>query len=131
MRNTLHAQEELEAMRINETEEYLGLLRARMAMTQTQVAEADEQIGMVREVLNSDGIPEVSLSDDEDSASESCLPSPSEMVLPESSVTDMESECGLNVVNTSLNEHINGKPSRPSSLGARLPPMKKQKVKQG
>jgi len=53
-------------MHINEAEEYIGLLRARKAAIQTQVADAEEQIGVVRDILDSDGIPEISLADDED-----------------------------------------------------------------
>ena len=57
-------------MYINETEEYLGILREKKALLHLRLAEADDQIGVVREVLDSDGIPEVSLSDDEDSSSD-------------------------------------------------------------
>lgn len=53
-------------MRIDEAEEYIGLLRASQAAIQTQVADADEQIGIVRHILDSDGIPEISLSDEDD-----------------------------------------------------------------
>lgn len=139
MRNTLHAQEELEAMRINEAEEYLGLLRAKMAITQVQVAEADEQIGIVRELLNSDGIPEVSLSDDEDddlnSRPESYHPSSSGvMKFPESSVSDTESECGPVEVSTSPNEDRRTSSQIPSELShqqvAPFPPTKKHKKRQ-
>jgi hypothetical protein len=52
-------------MHINEIEEYLGILRVNKCSLEIQVAEAEEQIGKVREVLDSNGIPEVSLSDDE------------------------------------------------------------------
>jgi hypothetical protein len=45
-------------------------------MIQLRVSEADEQLGMVKEALNSDGILEVSLSDDEFTSSASS-PSPS------------------------------------------------------
>ena len=33
-------------------EEYLGFLRAKMALIEARVAEADEQIGVIREVLD-------------------------------------------------------------------------------
>jgi len=52
-------------MHINEIEEYLGILREEKAFIDMQMVEAEEQVGMVREVLDSEGIPEVSLSDDE------------------------------------------------------------------
>jgi hypothetical protein len=56
---------------IDEMEEYLGLLQAKRAMIQHQVTEADEQLGMVREALDSDGIAEVSLIDNESSSTSS------------------------------------------------------------
>ena len=52
---------------INEMEEELRCLRIRKAMMEVQVSEVDDQIAMVREMLNWDGIPEVSLLDNEDS----------------------------------------------------------------
>ena len=61
-------------MHINEIEEYLGILWANKCSLEIQVAEAEEQIGMVREVLNSNGILEVSLSDDESTYSIPCSP---------------------------------------------------------
>ena len=70
-------------MRINETEEYLGLLCKKMAMIQTQVAEADEQTNQVREVLCSDRIAEDSHSDDDDSTSASSPPRSSDYLCPE------------------------------------------------
>ena len=51
---------------INEMEEELGCLRIRRAMMEVQISEADDQIARVREMLNREGIPEISLSDDED-----------------------------------------------------------------
>lgn len=109
MHNTLHTQEELEAMCINEAQEYLGLLRAKMTIMQVQVAEANEQISIVWE-LNNDRIPKVPLSDDEDdgsiSYSESYHPSSSRVIqFPESSISDTESECGPVEVSMSPNEH--------------------------
>ena len=52
------------SMQIDEAEEYIGLLRVKQAAIQT-VADADEQIGVVWNILDSDGIPEVSLSDED------------------------------------------------------------------
>ena len=63
---TLKSKIETAKNEINEMEEELGCLRIRKAMMEVQVSEADDQIAMVWEMLNWDGIPEVSLSDDED-----------------------------------------------------------------
>ena len=79
MRASLKAEEEYAAMQINEIEEYLGLMREKQADIHLQVAEAEEQVGLVHEVLESDGIPEVSLSDDEDSSS-SLHPTPPDYI---------------------------------------------------
>ena len=65
MRSTLLAEENSASRQIDETEAYLGLLRAKKAMIQVGVSEADEQLGMVKEVLDSDGIAEGAQSDDE------------------------------------------------------------------
>jgi len=69
VRATLQAEEQSAIMHINETEEYLGLLREKKALIELRLAEAHDQVGAVREVLDSDGIPEISLSDDEESSS--------------------------------------------------------------
>ena len=53
-------------MCINEMEEYLGILREKKAVIQLTLAAADDQIGVVGEALDSNGIPETSLSDDDD-----------------------------------------------------------------
>jgi hypothetical protein len=65
VRATLKAKQDSASMHINEIEEYLGILREEKAFIDMQMVEAEEQVGMVREVLDSEGIPEVSLSDDE------------------------------------------------------------------
>ena len=72
-------------MHINETEEYLGLLREKRAIIQTRVSDVEEKIGIAREVLDSDGIPEISLSDDEDASSSDYPPSSDFMVMETSS----------------------------------------------
>ena len=51
---------------INEMEEELGCLRIRRAMMEVQISEANDQIARVQEMLNWEGFPEISLSDDED-----------------------------------------------------------------
>lgn len=74
MRNTLQAEEDLTSLCITETEEYLGLLREQWVSIQTQVAEANAQVGLVREMLESGGISEMSSDEDEDSASSASSP---------------------------------------------------------
>ena len=54
------------AMEINETEEYLGLLREKQAAVQMKLRQADEQIGLVHGALHSDGISELSSDDESD-----------------------------------------------------------------
>lgn len=71
---TLKAEEHTAELRINETEEYLGVLRRQKAIIQMQVSEAEEEIGSVRESLDNDEIPEISLSDDEDDTSSDIYP---------------------------------------------------------
>ena len=56
MRSTLLAEENSASRQIHETEAYLGLLHTKKAMIQVRVLEAEEQLGMVKEVLDSDGI---------------------------------------------------------------------------
>ena len=68
------------SMHINEIEEYLGILQEEKASIESQVAEAEEQIGMVREMLDSNGIPEVSLSDNEDASTTSIPPASSDFM---------------------------------------------------
>ena len=69
MRATLLAEEDSASKQIDEMEEYLGLLREKRALIQVRVSEADEQLGMVRDALDSDGIAEISQSDDDSSVS--------------------------------------------------------------
>jgi hypothetical protein len=59
-------------MHINEMEEYLGILREKKAMIQLTLSAADDQIGTVGEALDSNGIPETSLSDDDDDDDMEC-----------------------------------------------------------
>lgn len=47
-------------------EEYLGLLRQQHALLLTEEADADQQIGNVRDILDQSRIPEYSQTDDED-----------------------------------------------------------------
>ena len=65
VRATLKAEQDSASTHINEIEEYLGILQEEKAFIDMQMVEADEQIGMVREAIESERIPEVSLSDDE------------------------------------------------------------------
>ena len=54
------------SMEINEAEEYLGLLREKLAAVQRKLRKADEQIGTMCNALHSNGIAEFSSSSDED-----------------------------------------------------------------
>jgi hypothetical protein len=49
-----------------DVQEVLGSLRENKAVIDLKGQEADEQIGEVRHMLDKHGIPEVSLSDDEE-----------------------------------------------------------------
>ena len=80
VRATLLAEEDMASKKIDEMEVYLGLLRAKKTMIQIQVSEADEQLGMVKEALDSDGIAEVSQSDDEGDSVASSPPHSSDFV---------------------------------------------------
>jgi hypothetical protein len=91
MRATLRAEEDFALMEINEAEEYLGLLREKMAIIQARVTGADEHIAMVREELDSDGLLDNPHSDHEDSISASSPPHSSDYTSPEH-LTDMESD---------------------------------------
>jgi hypothetical protein len=77
VRATLKAEEDTATMHINEIEEYLGILQEHKCSLEMQVAEAEEQISMVWEILDSNGIPEVSLSDDESTPPPSSSPTSS------------------------------------------------------
>lgn len=55
-------------MEIIETEEYLGFLRAKRSMIETRVAEADEQIGVLREVMDQHQISENLISVDDEAS---------------------------------------------------------------
>ena len=80
VRASLKADEDSASMHTNKIEEYLRILREEKASIESQVAEAEEQIGMVREMLDSNGIPEVSLSDDEDASTTSIPPASSDFM---------------------------------------------------
>ena len=93
MRNTLQAKDDYTTMCITEAEEYLGLLREKKTTIKSQLAEAHEQIVLVKEVLDSDGISEISYSDDEDSMSSASSPPRFSDFLPLESVdTDVISD---------------------------------------
>ena len=66
VRATLKLKIETAMKEINEMEEELGCLRIRRAMMEVQISEADDQIARVREMVNQEGNPEISLLDDED-----------------------------------------------------------------
>ena len=75
------------ALEIDETEEYLGLLRHKQAVVQQRLKNAEEQIGAVRNALCDDGISELS-SDEEDNEAEAddlTPPVPSKDLAPPSS----------------------------------------------
>lgn len=88
------AQEDSASKEIDEMEEYLGLLRAKRDIIHIQVSEAEEQVGLVREALDSDGIAEVCLSDDEAPSSPSSLPHSSDYLCPEAWDSDSEQNTG-------------------------------------
>ena len=120
VRATLQAEEQSAIMHINETEEYLGLLREKKALIELRLAEAHDQVGAVREVLDSDGIPEISLSDDEESSSVTSPPtSPKNVGLDSSDVeSDAESDAESSVLyylrhhdNSDTTSSSSGKPS--------------------
>jgi len=52
-------------------EEYLGILREKRAVIQLTLTAADDQIGVVGDALDSSGIPETSLSDDDNDDNDS------------------------------------------------------------
>ena len=62
VRASLVSQQQLVEDEINEVEEYLGLLRAKKATIKLHVGEADQQIGIIREVMNDHGISDISAS---------------------------------------------------------------------
>lgn len=85
------------------------------ALIGVRVTEAAEQIGMVRDLLDSEGIPEVSLSEDEDSHTN---PPSSEPVLSDCADSESESESNHRVSASvgSIGRHTDGMPSRASVL---------------
>jgi hypothetical protein len=94
------------------------------ALIGVRVTEAAEQIGMVRDLLDSEGIPEVSLSEDEDSHTN---PPSSEPVLSDCADSESESESNHRVSTSvgSIGRHTGevtgtssqvGMPSRASVL---------------
>ena len=62
VRASLVSQQQLAEDEINEVEEYLGLLRAKKATIELHVGEADQQIGIIHEVMNDHGISDISAS---------------------------------------------------------------------
>lgn len=72
-------------MEINESEEYLGILRKKQASVQTRLREADDQVGVVRNALRAQGVQGFSSCDDEDSSAESTEVSLSDILIPPSS----------------------------------------------
>jgi hypothetical protein len=86
-------------------EEYLGLLRAKRALIQVRVSEADEQLGMVRDALDSVGIAEISQSDDDSSVSSP--PHSSEFLRVESDSASESSATSLNISNGPCKNHTN------------------------
>jgi hypothetical protein len=93
VRNTLQAKDDYTTMCITEAEEYLGLLREKKTSIKSQLAEAHEQIVLVKEVLDSDGISEISCSDNEDLMSSASSPPRFSDFLPLESVdTDVISD---------------------------------------
>ena len=107
MRATLVAEEDKASKQIDEMEEYLGLLRSQKAVIQIRVSEADEQLGMVKEALDNDGIAEVSQSDDEDSAGSSPPQSSDYACIDSDSDYDSDNQ-SVNTSDTSIEQ---GKPS--------------------
>ena len=59
VRASLVSQQQLVEDEINEVEEYLGLLRAKKATIELCVGEADQQIGIICEVMNDHGISDI------------------------------------------------------------------------
>ena len=59
---SLVSQQQLAEDEINEVEEYVGLLRAKKATIELRVGEADQQIGVICEVMNDHGISDISAS---------------------------------------------------------------------
>ena len=79
------------ALEINETKEYLGLLRHKQAVIQWKLKNAEEQIGAVCNALCDDGISELS-SDEEDNEAEAddlTPPVPSKDLAPPSSANHL------------------------------------------
>jgi hypothetical protein len=73
-----------------DVQEALGSLRESKAVIDLKGQEADEQIGEVREMLDKHGIPEVSLSDDEEYPYRSQQSAP----YPSSSTSDSDFDDG-------------------------------------
>jgi hypothetical protein len=68
---SLLAKEDSASKQVDEMEEYLGILQTKKAMIQLRITQAEEQ---VKYVLDSDGMPEVSLSDTESTSSPTFSP---------------------------------------------------------
>ena len=74
MQATLLSWQQQADAEINKIGEYLGLLHAKKAAIQLQVGEADEQIGVLREVLHEHGISSALPSADKGSDLSDCCP---------------------------------------------------------
>jgi hypothetical protein len=66
-RQSLLIEEQLANQRVKEGEMTMALLYSNVKRAHVQVAEADLRIGALRATLDSEGISEISLSDDEES----------------------------------------------------------------
>lgn len=118
LRATLTAEEACATRKITETEEYLGILRRQKAIIHLQVEEADAQIGEVKQALDSDNIPEISLSDNEDGSSDPVLPPTSDSSSHDTS--EMHDFC-FDAQTTSYHTQLDGHlPSSYSSAGSSL-----------
>jgi hypothetical protein len=120
VRNTLQAKDDYTTMCITEAEEYLGLLREKKTSIKSQLAEAHEQIVLVKEVLDSDGISEISCSDDEDSMSSASSPPRFSDFLPLESVdteviSDHDHDLNLGTTRTSSQWGPSSSSSPPTS----------------
>lgn len=78
-RAALRAKDRRYTTRIQEIEEYLGLLRNKQAIVQNRYADADQQMGYAMDILYQNHIPEQSLSDYEDGMDDD-LPPPSDVI---------------------------------------------------
>ena len=107
---SLQAEEDSFSKQIEEMEKYLRLLQTKRAMVQIKALEADEQLGMIKEALDSDGIPEAQLSDNESDYAASS-PHSSDFVYADGSESESDLEPAYKsttVYNTSEQAYTNG-----------------------